>query len=139
MGHIALLQIDHTRFYDTQEGNHIKSRAASTQISNCRIEDGPDGTSSYLVDIPNGGDLVMSDTILEKGPNAQNHTTAVTIGEEKMMSNPTSRLRVTNNTFTNKGRETVFVTNHTGTPVELAGNKLLGNAITPLKELGTAQ
>ena len=46
------------------------------------IEDGPKGTASYLVDIPNGGSVLMQGCTLEKGPNAENHSTAVVIGEE---------------------------------------------------------
>jgi hypothetical protein len=46
VGHIKLLHIDHTRFFNTHEGHHIKSRARRTEIVDRDIEDGPDGTSS---------------------------------------------------------------------------------------------
>jgi hypothetical protein len=132
VGKIALLEVDHTSFSDTQVGHHIKSRAASTQISDCDIEDGPTGTASYLVDIPNGGNLAITNTTMQKGPKATNHTTAITIGEEGV-TNPTNQLLVTSNTFTNNGPATIFVINHTTTPAQLAGNQFLGNPITPLE------
>ena len=138
IGNIALLQVQNTTFYDTQAGHHIKSRAANTQISNCSIEDGPNGTSSYLVDIPFGGNLTITDTIMEKGPKSENHTTAISIGEAGM-TNVTDQLLVTTNTVTNDGPATIFVYNHTTTPAQLVGNTLKGNPITPLKGPGTVQ
>src|SRR6185437_6045648 len=59
VGHIALLHIERTKFFETREGHHIKSRAERTELIRNDIEDGPSGTSSYLVDISNGGSLVM--------------------------------------------------------------------------------
>lgn len=138
VGYIAALQISHTTFYDTQVGHHIKSRAATTQISNCDIEDGPNGTASYEVDIPYGGNLLITNSTMEKGPKSQNHTTAISIGESGT-TNPTNQLLVTYNTFTNDGPPTVFVYNHTQTPAELVGNTLLGNKITPLVGAGTVK
>jgi hypothetical protein len=138
VGHIASLRVENSRFLDTQSGHAIKSRAASTQISGCDIEDGPTGTASYLVDLPIGGDLTISKTVMEKGPMAQNHTTAISIGEGGP-SNPTSQLLVTDDTFTNNGPATVFVTNDTTISAQLAGNKFRGNAITPLKGPGAVQ
>lgn len=135
---IALLQVSYSHFSDTQKGHHIKSRAANTQISHCTIEDGNDGTSSFLVDIPNGGNLTISNTRMEKGPKSSNHSTAISIGEEGV-TNPTTQLLVTDNIFTNDGHPTVFVTNDTTTPAQLTGNKLLGNTTTPLKGPGTVQ
>ena len=38
-------------------GHHIKSRALKTMVMGNTIEDGPDGTASYEVDAPNGGNV----------------------------------------------------------------------------------
>jgi hypothetical protein len=138
VGQIALLQIDNSTFYDTQVGNHIQSRAFNTQISNSSIEDGPVGTASYLVNVPNGGNLAITNTVMEKGPKATNYTTAISIGVGGV-SNSTNQLLVSNNTFTNSGRATVFATNDTVISAQLVGNTLLGNPITPLLGPGTVQ
>lgn len=138
VGNIALLQVENTTFSETQAGHDIKSRAASTKIINCNIKDGPLGTSSYLIDIPNGGDLTVTNTVLEKGPMATNHTTAISIGEGAV-KRTTSQLLLANNTFTNDGKPTAFVINHTETPAQLSGNTLLGNPTTPLVTPGVAQ
>jgi hypothetical protein len=103
IGNVALLQVENSSFYDTQIGHHIKSRAASTVISDCDIEDGPNGTASFEVDIPNGGDVEITNTVMEKGPKAENHATAVSIGEEGV-TEVTSQLLVTSNTVTARPR-----------------------------------
>ena len=136
VNHITLLRIEHSRFFDTQVSHHIKSRAARTEIIDNHIEDGPNGTASYQVDIPNGGALVMTGNVIEKGPKNQNHTAAVMIGEEGV-SQPTPELLIKNNVFTNDGPPTAFVKNITATPAQLIGNTFKGNGIKPLIGDGT--
>lgn len=131
VGHIRLLRIENSRFLDTRVGHHIKSRAARTILTDNHIEDGPNGTASYEVDIPNGGTLIMTGNVIEKGPRNQNATAAVSIGEEGL-TNATPRILIKDNRFTNDGPPTAFVRNLTKTPAELVGNTLKGNAITPL-------
>src|SRR5580698_1291998 len=59
IGHVKLLHVDHTRFFDTHVGHNIKSRALRTEIIDCDIEDGATGTSSYLIEAANGGTLIV--------------------------------------------------------------------------------
>jgi hypothetical protein len=136
--HIRLLSIDHSRFFDTQTAHHIKSRALRTEIIDSRIEDGPVGTASYLVDLPNGGSLFMTGNILEKGPQNENHSTAISIGEEGV-NQPTGEIVLTNNIFTNDGHPTSLLKNVTATPAKLTGNVLKGPGITPLIGDGTVR
>jgi len=136
--HIALLDVSHSRFFETRAGHHIKSRALRTQITDSRIEDGPNGTSSYLVDIPNGGSLVLVNNTMEKGPLNQNHSAAVVIGEEGV-GQPTVELTIARNTFTDDGPPTSFVKNLTATQAHLTDNVLKGNSITALTGDGTVQ
>lgn len=138
VGHIKLLTVDHSRFLDTQTAHHIKSRASRTEIVDSRIEDGPTGTASYLVDLPNGGSLVMSGNTLEKGPQNGNHTAAISIGEEGV-DRPTEDIVLMNNTFKNDGPPTAFVKNITATSAKLTGNVLKGPGITPLIGDGTVR
>ena len=136
VGNIALLRIEHSRFFDTQIAHHVKSRAARTEVIDNHIEDGPDGTASYEVDIPIGGALVMTGNVVEKGPKNQNHTAAVMIGEEGV-SQPTPELLLKDNVYTNDGPPTAFVDNITATPAQLIGNTFKGNTIKPLIGDGT--
>lgn len=127
-----LLRVEHSRFYETRQGHSIKSRALLTEVIDCDIEDGPNGTSSFLIDIPSGGSLVARGNTLEKGPKAENHTAAIAIGEEGV-AQPTGELLIENNTFRNDGSyQTLLVWNLTATPAILKDNRLIGQ-ITPLK------
>jgi hypothetical protein len=138
VGQIALLLVEHSRFFDTKVAHHIKSRAARTEITDSHIEDGPSGTASYLIDIPNGGSLVVSNNVLEKGPKNQNHGAAIIIGEEGV-SQPTAQILIRHNTFTDDGPPTSFVRNVTATPAQLIGNVLKGPGVTPLTGDGTTR
>jgi hypothetical protein len=136
-GKIDQLVAENSKFLATQQGHHIKSRAKRSLIIGNDIEDGPDGTASYLVDIPNGGDLVLRNNTLEKGPNSGNQSVAVVIGEEGA-TNPTREITVRNNSFRRDGEyPTVFVHNFTATPAMLFGNALSGGMISALEGSGT--
>ena len=135
---MALLDVEHTRFFDTQQGHNIKSRAAKTIVKDCTIEDGPNGTSSYQIDIPNGGTLIAEGNTFEKGPKSQNHANTIMIGEEGV-TQPTDEIVVKNNTLINDtGYPTVLVHNITATPAQLAGNTFKGGRVIPLEGDGSA-
>jgi hypothetical protein len=130
---IALLEIDHSIFMDTKVGHHIKSRARNTVIRDNRIEDGPTGTASYLIDIPNGGNVLIQGNTMEKGAHSQNPEVAISIGEEGV-KNPTTALLIRDNAFhSDEPDRTIFVRNSTQTPVDLSGNTITGN-VEPLTE-----
>lgn len=136
VGGIDRLDIERSRFVDQHVGHHIKSRALHTVLIGNHIADGLDGNSSYLVDISNGGDLLMQGNTLEKGPHSENDDTAVSIGAEGV-KNPTHTLDIRDNSFTNDmSRRTSFVHNRTTSPAILSGNHLQG-PITPLIGPGT--
>lgn len=128
VNHIALLHIENSKFSETKEGHHIKSRALRTELIKNEIRDGNDGTASYLVEIPNGGSLVMEGNVLQKGPNSENHTAAIMIGAEGV-TQPTRELSFVNNTFSNDGVPTLFVKNLTATEAVLRANIFKGKVI----------
>ncbi|MDE2181844.1 MAG: right-handed parallel beta-helix repeat-containing protein [Alphaproteobacteria bacterium] len=135
VGQIGLLRIEHSRFADTKIGHDIKSRAARTEIVDTTIEDGPEGTSSYLVDLPNGGSLVLSGNTLEKGSLSSNPV-AVAIGEEGV-TQPIEVLSIEDNVFANDGAQNaVFVRNATPVAAQLRGNSLKGHATAALSGPG---
>jgi hypothetical protein len=137
-GAVDLLRVERSVFSDTRTGHHIKSRALRTELVGNRITDGPDGSSSYLVDVPNGGDLVMQDNVLEKGPRTSNRRAAVVIGAEGV-THPTRELRIVGNHFlSDVPGGTVFVSNLTQTAATLQGNVVQGIAV-PLEGPGTVR
>ena len=134
VGRQDLLRVENTIFRDTQRAHHIKSRARRTEVINCDIQDGPTGTASYEIEIPNGGALIARGNTIVKGPNAENHTAAIMIGSEGV-DQPTPEIEVENNTFRNDGSyPTIFVDNLTATEAQVSGNKISGvGPVTALK------
>jgi hypothetical protein len=125
---IALLRIEHTTFFETRSGHHIKSLAHQTEVIGCDLSDGATGTSSYVVDVPRGGGVLLRDNRIQKGPKSENHKAALMIGEDGV-SQPTPDIVVEHNTFLVEGNyEAVLVNNITATEAMLKGNTLQGNA-----------
>jgi hypothetical protein len=138
IGHAKLLHVDHSRFFNTHEGHNIKSRASRMEVVDCDIEDGPDGTSSYLIEAANGGTLIVERNKMEKGKRSQNQGNTIMIGSEGV-TQPTEQIIVHDNRFTNdQNRPTVFVTNRTATPADLSGNVFKGQ-VTPLEGEGKSR
>ncbi len=121
-----------SKFTEQHQAHHIKSRAFRTEVINNTISDGTEGTASYEIEIPNGGDVVVRGNTIQKGPKAENHSAAIVIGAEGV-TQPTHEISIENNVFKNTGDyNTFFVWNLTATEADLKGNKLSGN-VQPLK------
>ena len=133
---IARLEVIGSDFSDTHVGHAIKSRARSTLVRDSRIDDGPTGTSSYLIELPDGGDGAILNNTLHKGIGSQNREVAISIGTESAL-NPTWELVIRGNRFTSDLPDPVrFVRNLTHTPARLTGNELTGRVV-PLEGPGT--
>jgi len=132
--HIEKLRIENSHFINQRVGHHIKSRAVTTELINNIIEDGPEGNASFLVDLPNGGTLIMRGNTMEKGPKSQNRTTAIAISAERV-ENPSTEIIIENNKFTNdSASETAFVRNFGTDPITLRNNQFTG-AVKPLQDM----
>jgi hypothetical protein len=138
INHVALLHVERSKFSDTHSGRQIKSRASRTEVINSVLQDGPDGTSSYLIEAPNGGTLIVEGNTMEKGPKAENQANAIMIGAEGI-TQPTEELIFKNNSFTNdQNRPTTFVHNITATRAQLTGNVFKGQ-VRPLDGDGSVK
>ncbi len=126
---IARLEVTDCWFRDTRVGHDIKSRARATVVRASRIEDGPTGTSSYLIELPDGGDGAILNNVLEKGPLSGNKEVAISLGTEDLL-NPTRTLVIRGNRFTSDLPDPVFfVRNLTHTPARLTDNTLTGRVV----------
>jgi hypothetical protein len=100
-----------------------------------RITDGADGNASYLIELPNGGDALILNNELQKGPHSDNPSVAISIGIEGV-TDPTHAMVIRNNRFTNDlPKPTLFVRNSTAVPALLEGNVLTGQVV-PLEGPG---
>ncbi len=135
-GHSASLHVEHSEFLRQNEGHHIKSRAVVTEIVNCRISDGPFGTASLLIDVPNGGTVLIEGNQMIKGPMASNKANVIMIGEEGE-TNPPGPIVIRNNRLANLSHRGVpFVHNFGPAPVQMSGN-VLSSDVEPLMGAGT--
>lgn len=135
---LALLAIRRSRFEDARACHHVKSRAARTEISDSVIADGPRGGASYLVDLPNGGDLLIERSLLSKGPRSGNPRAAVVVGAEGLRW-PTLSLILRDNRFENRmALPTILLENRSTTPALLEGNAIAG-ATMPLTGPGVVR
>ncbi len=127
-GNLDLLQVEGSKFFETKQAHHIKSRARRTEVIDSDLQDGPNGTSSYQIEVPNGGTVVVRGCTIQKGPQAGNHSGAIVIGMEGV-TQPTREITVENNSFRVDGGYSAFlVVNETATEAMLTGNRLAGSA-----------
>lgn len=135
---IAILDIENSIFRDTRIAHHIKSRARTTVVAANQIEDGTAGTSSYLVETPNGGNLLVLDNVMQKGRLSDNPEVAISIGVEGT-TNPGSTVIVQGNRFTSDlTAQVIFVRNASPVPALLRDNVLKGNVV-PLTGPGVVE
>jgi Hint domain len=124
---VGTLTIDNSYFTGANIGHEIKSRALNTIIENSSIQDGPTGTASYDIDLPNGGNALIENNVIEKGPDASNPA-IVSYGEEGGVY-ASSSLTITGNTilndYSNPGEVTAVV-NDTGVTASITDNQFYG-------------
>jgi hypothetical protein len=98
---VTQLIVRRSTFINTHVGHHLKSRAKSTLIENCVIDDHDKGNSSYLIDIPSGGALVVRGNLLIKGPRTDNSTAFIAFAMEGQ-KNPSPPPLIERNRFINR-------------------------------------
>ncbi len=97
-GQLAQLTVNGGSVTGTLVGSNIKSRAASTAITNTTMDEGVTGTASYAADFSNGGtDVFSGNTIIQD--NSTGNDTFVTFDAEGFDYTVNSLL-VSGNTFT---------------------------------------
>lgn len=122
---IARLTVRASYFADARIGHNLKSRAAQTVIENSYFMDGPDGTASYQMDFPNGGDVLLRGNLVQKGPRADN-SNGIAFGLEGL-SQPVNRLALVHNTLVTTRARGAFLSVAAGAQsVRLSANILAG-------------
>ncbi|VAW00342.1 hypothetical protein MNBD_ALPHA01-400 [hydrothermal vent metagenome] len=83
IGSISEFIMENSISRGAQYGHTVKSRARKTILRNNRIFDEGEISASYLVDIPNGGNIIIENNYLYKNKGAQN-TAVISYGAEGM-------------------------------------------------------
>jgi hypothetical protein len=126
IGNIARFTLKDSISRHARIGHQVKSRAAYNLIANNTIKDGPTGRSSYLIDLPAGGEAHIIGNTLHQGPFAENFT-MVAYGAEKHLHG-TNSLTLTNNTFKNERRAScrLLWVKHSSVTASLTNNQYTG-------------
>ena len=99
IGAVRSLTVTGSYLWGADVGHELKSRAARNTIVGNRIAD-RDATSSYSIDLPNGGSSLIAGNVIIQGPHSEN-STLVSYGAEGF-THDSRRLWVVNNTFVNR-------------------------------------
>lgn len=114
-------------FHEARIGHNFKSRAKETRIENSYFMDGPTGTASYQIDVPNGGVVYLRGNLLQKGPNADNNV-SVAYGAEGLAGGVKHTLTMIHNTLASTDSGGTFVSIAAGVAsVKLSANVFAGS------------
>jgi hypothetical protein len=123
IGQIANFTLTNSYVHDTNVGHEIKSRAVNNVITGNRIFDN-DSSSSYSIDLPNGGDATIAGNIIEQGAATQNP--AILAYGEEGASNAGRTVSIRDNTIVNDNSGGYLLLNPGGYPVGFSGNTVFG-------------
>lgn len=121
-----LLTVTNCTFLSMILGHGIKSRAQKSVITGCTVAD-MDGTSSYSISFPNGGDAEVSNCVIEQGQH-NNNDNILTFGEEGMV-NKVMSYKFHNNVVINDyttGYLFLFPAQVTQAMVDIHDNQIVG-------------
>ena len=139
----ASLTVTGSLFCGQLIGHNIKSRAFVTRIENNQIYDGQSyaavgcraGSSSFAIDIPEGGVATISGNRIFQGPATQNNK-MIAYGEEGLPFGKNS-LSISNNAFINSAPNATAIYDPKCVPIDLLDNAFQG-AATPVDPAGCA-
>jgi len=109
IGRVGKFELRFSYVHDGHIGNNVKSRALESHILYNRIMDETNGSSSYLIDLPDAGTAYIIGNLLQQGVNTDN-STLVAFGAESR-DNPSRGLYIVNNTFVNDRAGGIYVKN----------------------------
>ncbi len=125
IGAVRTFTLENSYSHDAKVGHLVKSRALTNYIRYNRIEDGPNATASYEIDLPQAGTSYLIGNVIEQGANSQNPN-IIAYGEEGTQ-NPGQQLYLVNNTVVNdKGNGTFVWAPQTTAQVTLENNIFAG-------------
>lgn len=96
VGQVDRLVVIASFFHEARSGHNLKSRARENRIEHSYFMDGRVGSSSYLAEFPNGGQVLLRGNLFQKGPEAENPT-AISFGVEGLKW-PDNLLEMVHNT-----------------------------------------
>ena len=109
IGNIGTLIFRYNYSHHAKIWHLLKTRAAQNFVLYNRLSDEATGTSSYQIDIPNGGLSYIIGNVIEQGPLNDNSTLVAYLEEGTNPGNPSNQMFVINNTFANDAASGTFI------------------------------
>lgn len=122
IGEIQTLTVTNSYFHDTLVGHHLKSRAHQSIIENNRLVDGSGGTSSYSIDLPNGGAATIRGNEMIQADTGQNPVMVFYAGESAPYAG--SSLTIDGNIFSNYKTSGTGLYNNSSVVAEFTNNQV---------------
>jgi hypothetical protein len=113
----------HNYSHDARIGHTLKTRARENYILYNRFADETEGTSSYNIEVPNGGLTYVIGNVIQQGEHTDN-ATMVSYGAEGLVSGRVHAFYLINNTFVNDRGSGGFVATSNDTAVFRSTNNL---------------
>jgi hypothetical protein len=126
MGPYAQFTLRYSYSHNARIGHLVKSRSFVNTIEYNRLTD-QDGTASYEIDLPNGGDSAILGNLIQQSATTDN-STMIEFGGEGLTAGAKHRLLVLNNTVVNdRGNGGNLTTVAAGSPtVRIKNNLVIG-------------
>jgi len=124
VGKIGRLNVRFSYFHEAKIGHQLKTRARENVIEYSYFMDGPNGTSSYVLNFDNGGRAVVRGNLLQKGPSADNST--LISHYSNIWGADYNSLTLEHNTLVSTYPGGRFVDVNTGATVTLSANLFAG-------------
>jgi Hint domain/Right handed beta helix region len=140
VGAINSFSITNSYIHDAVVGHEIKSRAANNTITGNRIFDN-NGSASYSIDLPNGGNATIQNNVIEQGAHTQNPF-IIAYGEEGVPPDYGTTVAITANTIVNDDPSGSGILDSAGATLGFTNNSVFGLteaklSTGPLDESGT--
>jgi hypothetical protein len=135
VGRVSRFEMRFSYSHGAREGHLVKSRAAQNLIEYNRLIDDPDGTASYELDLPSGGESLVRANVIVQSASSPNQGMVSFAAEAR--NKPSGVLTVEYNTFYSTRANPVFVANGSTTPAIVRNNLFSGRPGTLIKGVAT--
>lgn len=124
VGRVARFEMRHSYSHGARVGHLVKSRALRNVVEYNRLVDDDDGTASYELDLPSGGDALVRGNLISQAASSPN-AGMVSYAAEKKGQAP-GRLVMLHNTLLSRRPNPVFVANRSPSVAIVVGNLFAG-------------
>jgi len=127
IGHVKRFTLRHSYIHHAKVGHQVKTRAAENHILYNRIMDEESGTSSYAIDLPEGGEALVLGNVIQQGENATN---SGIVNYASKLDPEAGRLYFVHNTVVNDRGSGIFIRNYSVRAAHVVNNIFAGRGET---------